>query len=461
MSTIFIKIVQVVLALSFLILIHELGHFTFAKLFKTRVEKFYLFFNPKFSIVRCKKINGKLRFKFFSKNGGEWDETTSTEYGIGWLPLGGYCSIAGMIDETTGKDDLPAVPQPWEFRTKPAWQRFFIMFGGVLFNFILAIVLYACILGTWGEEYLKTGDAVYGVAVNDLSYEIGFRDGDRILSIDGVPTDNFATLQVDMVRSKAREAVGLRGGDTVRIAIDPVYIPAMLNTPGMFDLAFPFVVAEVPENSINCDSDLRPGDAVKAIDGEPMFIVQSIRKALQQHKDESVTATLERDGSLVDAALQVDTAGMVGVVLDADPEHYFNVTKKSYNALNAIPAGATKAWKTISDYVKELGLIFSPKTEAYKSVGSFIAIGKIFPGTWDWYRFWSLAALFSIMLGVLNILPIPALDGGHILFLLVEMITGRKPGDKFLEVAQTIGMIFLIGLMILAFGNDIRGLFTH
>lgn len=461
MSTVLIKIVQVVLALSFLILIHELGHFTFAKLFKTRVEKFYLFFNPKFSIVRCKKINGKLRFKFFSKNGGEWDETPSTEYGIGWLPLGGYCSIAGMIDETTGKDDLPAVPQPWEFRTKPAWQRFFIMFGGVMFNFILAIVLYACILGTWGEEYLKTEDAVYGVAVNDLSYEIGFRDGDRILSIDGVPTDNFATLQVDMVRSKAREAVVLRGGDTVRVAIDPVYIPAMLNTPGMFDLAFPFVVAEVPENSINRDSDLRPGDAVKAIDGEPMFIVQSVRKALQQHKDQSVTATLERDGNLVDAALQVDTAGMVGVVLDADPEHYFNVTKKSYNALNAIPAGAAKAWKTISDYVKELGLIFSPKTEAYKSVGSFIAIGKVFPSTWDWYRFWSLAALFSIMLGVLNILPIPALDGGHILFLLVEMITGRKPGDKFLEVAQTIGMIFLIGLMILAFGNDIRGLFTH
>ena len=461
MSTVLIKIVQVVLALSFLILIHELGHFTFAKLFKTRVEKFYLFFNPKFSLVRCKKINGKLKFKFFSKNGGEWDETPSTEYGIGWLPLGGYCSIAGMIDETTGKDDLPAVPQPWEFRTKPAWQRFFIMFGGVLFNFILAIVLYACILGTWGEEYLKTEDAVYGVAVNDLSYEIGFRDGDRILSIDGVPTDNFATLQVDMVRSKAREAVVLRGGDTVRVAIDPVYIPAMLNTPGMFDLAFPFVVAEVPENSINHDADLKPGDAVKAIDGEPMFIVQSVRKALQQHKAESVTATLERDGSLVDAALQVDTAGMVGVVLDADPEHYFNVTKKSYNALSAIPAGAAKAWKTIANYVKELGLIFSPKTEAYKSVGSFIAIGQVFPATWDWYKFWSLAALFSIMLGVLNILPIPALDGGHILFLLVEMITGKKPGDKFLEVAETIGMIFLIGLMILAFGNDIRGLFIH
>ena len=461
MSTVLIKIVQVVLALSFLILIHELGHFTFAKLFKTRVNKFYLFFNPKFSIVKCKKIDGKLRFKFFSKNGDEWDEYPSTEYGMGWLPLGGYCAIAGMIDETTSKDDLPEVPQPWEFRTKPAWQRFFIMFGGVLFNFILAIVLYACILGTWGEEYLKTEDAVYGVAVNDLSYEMGFRDGDRILSIDGVPTDNFATLQVDMVRSKAREAVVLRDGDTVRIAIDPVYLPAMLNTPGMFDLAFPFVVAEVPENSINKDSDLKAGDAVKAIDGEPMFIVQQIKRELQNHKGESVTATLDREGSIVESALQVDTAGLVGVALDADPEKYFNVTKRSYNLLSAIPAGAAKTWKTITNYVKELGLIFSPKTQAYKSEGSFIAIGKIFPATWDWYKFWSLSALFSIMLGVLNILPIPALDGGHILFLLVEMITGRKPGEKFLEVAETIGMILLIALMVLAFGNDIRGLFIH
>lgn len=461
MTTVLIKIAQVVLALSFLILIHEFGHFLFAKLFKTRVNKFYLFFNPQISLVKCKRIDGKLRWKFFSKNGGDWDNYPNTEYGIGWLPLGGYCAIAGMIDETTKKEDLPEVPQPWEFRTKPAWQRFFIMFGGVLFNFILAIILYACILGTWGEEYLTTDDAVYGVTVNDLAHEIGFCNGDKVLSIDGIPTDNIATLQADIVRSKAREAVVLRGNDTVRVAIDPVYLPAMLNTPGMFEVAFPFVVAEVPATSINKDAGLEAGDEFRAIDGESMFLVHEVKAALQQHKGGEVEATVFRNEAETAVALQVDTAGMIGVALDTDASKYFNITSRTYNALSAIPAGATKAWKTISNYFKELGLIFNPKTEAYKSVGSFIAIGKIFPAAWDWYKFWTLTALFSIMLGALNILPIPGLDGGHILFLLVEMITGRKPSDKFLDIAETIGMIFLCLLMVLAFGNDIRGLFIH
>lgn len=460
MTTVLLKIAQVVLALSFLILIHEFGHFLFAKLFKTRVNKFYLFFNPQISLVKCKRIEGKLRWKFFSKNGGDWDNYPETEYGIGWLPLGGYCAIAGMIDETTKKEDLPEVPQPWEFRTKPAWQRFFIMFGGVLFNFILAIILYACILGTWGEEYLTTDDAVYGVTANDLAQEIGFRNGDRILSIDGVPTDNVATLQADIVRSKAREAVVLRGSDTVRISIDPVYLPAMLNTPGMFEVAFPFVIADVPEGSLNEKAGLKSGDEFIAIDGESMFLVHDIKAALRQNSGGSVTASVLREGDMViDTPLQVDTAGMIGVALDTDAGKFFNITKRSYNALGAIPAGATKAWKTVSNYFKELGLIFNPKTEAYKSVGSFIAIGRIFPAAWDWYKFWTLTALFSIMLGALNILPIPGLDGGHILFLLVEMITGRKPSDKFLDWAETIGMIFLCLLMILAFGNDIRSLF--
>ena len=460
MTTVLLKIAQVVLALSFLILIHEFGHFLFAKLFKTRVNKFYLFFNPQISLVKFKRIEGKLRWKFFSKNGGDWDNYPETEYGIGWLPLGGYCAIAGMIDETTKKEDLPEVPQPWEFRTKPAWQRFFIMFGGVLFNFILAIILYACILGTWGEEYLTTDDAVYGVTANDLAQEIGFRNGDRILSIDGVPTDNVATLQADIVRSKAREAVVLRGSDTVRISIDPVYLPAMLNTPGMFEVAFPFVIADVPEGSLNEKAGLKSGDEFIAIDGESMFLVHDIKAALRQNSGGSVTASVLREGDMViDTPLQVDTAGMIGVALDTDAGKFFNITKRSYNALGAIPAGATKAWKTVSNYFKELGLIFNPKTEAYKSVGSFIAIGRIFPAAWDWYKFWTLTALFSIMLGALNILPIPGLDGGHILFLLVEMITGRKPSDKFLDWAETIGMIFLCLLMILAFGNDIRSLF--
>jgi regulator of sigma E protease len=456
-----LKVIQVILALSLLVLFHEFGHYSFAKLFKTRVEKFYLFFNPKFSLVRFKRFGGKWHCKFFSSNEDpDWDaHPENTEYGIGWLPFGGYCKIAGMIDESMDTEAMKLPPQPWEFRTKKAWQRFFIMFGGVLFNFILAIILYAAILGTWGEEYLRNEDAVYGVAVNDLSYEIGFRDGDRILAFDGVPTENFSNLQVDLIRSQAHEATVQRGEEIITIPIDPAYIPAMLNTPGMFDLAFPFVVKEVQPTSPNVDAGLEPGDALVGIDGQRMFIVQQIQRELKQHKGAPIEAAIARGGTELEIPLQVDTAGMIGVLLDTDLNRFFNVTTREYGPLSAIPAGATKTWKTIKGYVQELGLIFSPKTQAYKSVGSFIAIGRIFPDTWDWYKFWTLCALLSIMLGVMNLLPIPALDGGHILFLIFEMLTGRKPSDKFMIVAEWVGMILLIMLMVLAFGNDIRSLF--
>lgn len=474
-----LKTIQVIAALTLLVLVHELGHFAFAKMFHTRVDKFYLFFNPKFSIVKCKKVGGKLRFKFFAANEDDYDPEgnpldpeslgiddwrrypENTEYGIGWVPLGGYCKIAGMIDESMDKKAMALPPKPWEFRTKPAWQRFLIMFGGVLNNFILAIVLYSVILGHWGEEYLKTEDAVYGIATNDLSYEIGFRDGDRILSLDGEPVENFSMIQANLVRSKATEALVLRDGDTVSIRIDPVYIPAMLNTPGMFGLAFPFVIGEVPEESINVDSDIQAGDEMVAINGKEMFLVNVIQKELLNYKDSIITASLKRDGEMLESRLAVDTAGHIGVMLDTDFTKFFTVTTNKYGFPEAVPAGAAKAWQTIRSYVQELGLIFSPKTEAYKSVGSFIAIGRIFPDTWDWYRFWSLCAMLSIMLGVLNLVPIPGLDGGHILFLIVEMVTGRKPGDKFLEVAEMIGLILICALMVLAFGNDIKSLFIH
>ncbi len=456
-----IKILQVVLALSLLVLFHEFGHYSFAKLFKTRVEKFYLFFNPRRSLIRFKRFDGKWHCKVLAPNEDpEWDaHPENTEYGVGWLPFGGYCKIAGMIDESMDTEAMKQPPQPYEFRTKPAWQRFFIMFGGVLYNFILAIILYAAILNTWGEEYLRNEDAVYGIAVNDLSSEIGFRDGDRILAFDGVPTENFSNLQVDLVRSQATSATVIRDGDTISVAIDPAYLPAMLNTPGMFDLAFPFVVKEVQPESPNIDAGLEPGDALTGIDDEPMFIVQQIQKELREHKGEQVSASIVRDEATLELPLQVDTAGRIGVLLDTDLDKFFNVTTREYGFFSAIPAGARKTWNTIRGYVQELGLIFSPKTQAYKSVGSFIAIGRIFPDTWDWYKFWSLCALLSIMLGVMNLLPIPALDGGHILILLFEMLTRRRPSDKFMVVAEWIGMSMLILLMVLAFGNDIRSLF--
>ena len=425
-------------------------------------------------IMRVKKFKGKLHFKFFSKNvpqaepaadlslldDNDWNKyPDNTEYGIGWVPLGGYCAIGGMIDETKKADQLSKEPQPWEFRTKPAWQRFLVMFGGVFFNFILAIVLYAAILHNWGEQYIKNEDATYGVAVNDLAYEIGFRNGDRILSFDNVPVDDFSQLQVDMIRSKATTAQVVRGDDTITVKIDPVYLPAMLNSAGMFSLAFPFVVDSLAADSPNAGSGLRYDDKFVGINGEDMFLVQDIQKELARHSEDSVVASVNRDGEVFEVPLAVDTAGHIGVLLENDLAKFFHITEHTYSFLQAIPAGIAKAWDYIGNYIKELGLIFSPKTEAYKSVGSFIAIGRVFPGTWDWYRVWSLTAMLSIMLAVLNLIPIPGLDGGHILFLLIEMITGHKLSNKAMEVAQTIGMIFLLALMVLAFGNDIRSLF--
>lgn len=458
---ILLKTVQVVLALSLLVIIHEFGHYSFAKLFKTRVEKFYLFFNPKISLVKFKKFGGRTHVKFFSSNDDPtWAEhPENTEYGIGWLPLGGYCKIAGMIDESMDKEAMKLPPQPYEFRTKKAWQRFFIMFGGVFFNFILAMVLYGAILHHWGEEYLRNEDALYGIAVNDLSYEMGFRNGDRILAFDGVPTEDFSQLQVDMVRSQATSATVLRDGDTLDLSLDPLYIPAVLNTPGMFSPAFPFVVDGLTENSVNEGSELEKGDRFVAVDGKEMFLVPDIRTELRNHKGGQITASVERDQARVDLPLKVDTAGMIGVALDGDLRHFFEITTNRYTLAESIPAGISKTFRTISNYVKELGLIFSPKTKAYKSVGSFIAIGRIFPDTWDWYRFWSLCAWLSIMLGVLNLLPIPALDGGHIIFLIIEMLTGHKASDKTMEIAENVGIILLLALMVLAFGNDIRSLF--
>lgn len=438
---IFIKIVQVIAALSLLVLIHEFGHFFFARLFKIRVEKFYLFFDPWFSL-----------FKFKPKG-------SDTEYGIGWLPLGGYCKISGMIDESMDKEAMKEEPKPWEFRSKPAWQRFFVMFGGVFFNFILAILIYSSTLFTWGEEYLKNKDAVYGVQCNDLAKEIGFRNGDRVVSIEGMPVDRFQDIQLNIARNQATTAVVIRDSAEVSVNIDPDYIPAILNTPGMFTLRVPYEVLSVPDSSLNYNAGLMPGDRVAEVDSQKVFIIQDIQEILMEHKGDSVSFLINRGGTLIPKVLAVDTAGRIGVFLNSDVHKFFNVTQVNYSLLSAIPAGANKTISTITNYVKELGLIFSPKTEAYKSVGSFIAIGNIFPSTWEWEIFWNITAWLSIMLAVINLIPIPALDGGHILFLLYEIITRRKPSDKFLEIAQVIGMLFLLAIMFLAFGNDIYRLF--
>lgn len=439
-----IKTLQVILALGILIVVHELGHFTFAKLFKIRVEKFFLFFDAgNFRLLSTKT-------GWFSRlfpKAKEWE----TEYGIGWLPLGGYCKIAGMIDESMDTDHLQAEPEPWEFRTKPAWQRLFVMAGGVLFNIIFAIATYSTILGIWGESYVQNeGNSIY---VNELAYEMGFRNGDQILAFDNyIPTD-FNMLQADLARQGTHKATVLRKGDTINIYIDHNMIGQVLKTPGMFSLAYPFVVSSIAEGSSNIDAGLEQGDRIIAIDSTQTEFVQDAWKILAERKGMEVTATITRESDTLYRKVQVDTAGRIGVFLEP-----LEIQTREYTVFSAIPAGFRKTFSSIGGYIKDLKLVANPSTEAYKSVGSFISIGKIFPSTWNWLGFLSIIAMLSIMLAVMNLLPIPALDGGHIVFTLFEMITGRKPSDKFLMVTQVIGMILIFGLMFLAFGNDIAGL---
>ena len=435
-----IKTLQVILALSVLILIHELGHFTFAKLFHIRVDKFFLFFD--LGGTKLFSTRSGWFVKLFPKAAG-WE----TEYGIGWLPLGGYCKIAGMIDESLDTESMKREPQAWEFRTHPAWQRLLVMSGGVLNNFIFAVLAFIAILYIWGDVYLKNeGNAIY---VNELASEIGFRNGDRILRFDDYVPEDFTALQIDLARRDVRQATVLRGTDTLSIWIDQGRIGEMLNSPGMFDLAVPFVVDTVVAGTPNAGLLVRD-DRIVAVDGTPVTYLQDARPLFAEHTGGTVSVDLVRGSDSLQVALQVDSTGRVGVIT-VFPDY----ERREYTFLQAVPSGIRLTFSTVGGYLQDLRLVATPRTEAYKSVGSFIAIGQVFPAEWDWYRFLSLLALLSIMLGVMNLLPIPALDGGHIVICLYEMVTGRKPGDKFLLAAQMVGMVLLVLLMMLAFGNDI------
>lgn len=440
-----IKAAQVVLALSILILVHEFGHFFFAKLFGIRVDKFYLFFDA--GGARLFSTKSGWFVKLFPKAAG-WE----TEYGIGWLPLGGYCKIAGMVDESLDTEQLKSEPQPWEFRSKKSWQRLLVMAGGVLFNFLLAIAIYSGILAHWGERYISNeGSRIY---VNELAHEMGFRHGDHIISFDEYEPQNFGMLQADLVRHKTSRARVLRGQDTLDLYIDHNRIGEIMQSPGMFDLALPFVIGEVPQESVNRDADIQSGDSVIRIGESHIQFLQESVGILKSHAGDSVTIALVRGKDTLLRKVQVDTAGRIGVIL-RQPE----IRTKEYTALSAVPAGCRTAFTAIRDYIKDLQLVFTPSTEAYKSVGSFISIGQIFPSAWNWFSFLNILALLSVMLGVMNLIPVPALDGGHIAFTLYEMLTGRKPSDKFLMAMQIIGMLLIFALMILAFGNDIARIF--
>lgn len=437
---IFIKILQVIACFSLLVLVHEFGHFLFAKLFGARVDKFYLFFNPWFSI-----------FKF---------RIGETEYGMGWVPFGGYCKIAGMVDESMDTEQLKSDPQPWEYRSKPAWQRLLIIVGGVLMNIVLAIGIYIGITCAWGDSYIRTKDVEAGFMFSPVAHEIGFRDGDKILSVGGTYVDNYSQVPAAILLDDAREAVVERNGVQTTITIDTKYIKSMLKDKEFISLRMPFVVGQVAPDGGAEVAGLTAGDSLTGVGGVPMRWFDEFRAAFAQHKGDTVRVDFVRNGERMTAEVPISDEGMAGAYLAAiNLADIYPISTRQYSFWEAIPVGCSRAFTSIGSYLKQLKLIVSPETEAYKSVGGIIAMGNFFPGEWNWLSFWQITALISIMLAVLNILPIPMLDGGHMVFILYEMITRRTPSDKFMERAQLVGMIIVFGIVILANGNDILKLF--
>ena len=435
---ILIQAAQFILSLSLLIILHEFGHFIPAKLFKTKVEKFYLFFDPWFSLVK-KKI-------------GE------TEYGIGWLPLGGYVKIAGMVDESMDKEQLKQEPQPWEFRVKPAWQRLIIMIGGVTVNILLAFIIYAGMLMYYGERYLPVENASYGIKVDSLAYDLGLRDGDRILAVDGQEIDRFSAIPKEIILSERGEIDLMRNGRRLSLNIDakdkeaPIAQGSRLVEP-----LIPFVVDSILPGTPAETIGLRPGDSLVGLNDQSIYTLNEFGPALRDFREDSVNISFYRGSEKITRQTYIGEDAKIGVAVRTD---FLQYEFHKYGFWEAWPAGVKKSVSVLTDYIRQFNLIFDSETGAYKQVGGFITIGKQFDTQWNWQSFWNFTAFLSIMLAFLNILPIPALDGGHVVFVLWEMITGRKPSEKVLEYAQMIGFFLLLALIILANGNDILRVFT-
>jgi|SRR4051812_11655542 len=429
---------QFILSLSILIVLHELGHFIPAKLFKTRVEKFYLFFDPKFSLFKVKK--------------GE------TEYGIGWLPLGGYVKISGMIDESMDKEQMALPPQPWEFRAKPAWQRLIIMLGGVTVNVLLGIFIYAMILFAWGEEYLPTENAKYGIAVDSLGEKIGLRDGDMILSVNHQAVPNFNKVAYEVLINKATSIEVERDGKQLSLPVSEDNLSEMIQSKSfLVEPRFPFEVDTAFAGSPAAKAGIKKNDRIIAVAGEPTPYFQDVPKILRKNKNKTIDVVLVRNQDTITLRPTVSADGYIHVDPYFNFNHYFETASKKYSLFAAFPAGIHRANETFGSYLKQMKLLFTVKG-AHKEVGGFLSMGKNMSKTWDWPRFWSFTAFLSIVLAIMNILPIPALDGGHVMFLLYEVITRRKPNDKFLEYAQYVGMFLLLALLLYANGNDVMRL---
>lgn len=441
---ILIKILQLILSLSILVIVHEFGHFIAAKAFNTRVEKFYLFFNPWFSI-----------FKFNYKG---------TEYGMGWLPLGGYVKISGMIDESMDKEQMAKPPQPWEFRSKPAWQRLIIMLGGVIMNVVLAVVIYIGILSYYGEEYLPTSEVnKYGISADSLAMEMGFQNGDKIVAIDGVYVEDFQKIPMNMILNEANSAQVIRNGKEIDVKFPEGSLNKLVKhkSPLFLSVRLPFIAQSFSKKSVAKQAGMEVGDTIVGINGIDKKYFVEFRAELLKHKNDEVVVMVKRESDTLNLAMRLGEDGLLGVFPKNNMSDFFVLNKKSYTVIEAIPAGFNRTWAGIGNYLKQLKLLFSPEVKAYESVGGFIMIGSIFPPEWHWESFWKLTAFLSIMLAIINILPIPALDGGHVTFLMYEIIARRKPSDKFLEYSQVVGMVILFSLLILANGNDILKLFRN
>lgn len=437
-----IKIIQFFMSLSLLVAIHEFGHFIVARMFKIRVEKFYIFFDPWFSLFKFKRGD--------------------TEYGMGWVPLGGYVKIAGMIDESMDLEQMKAPVQPWEFRAKPAWQRFCVMVAGVVMNVLLAILIYSGVRYVWGESYMANADAKWGYEFNEAAERMGFRDGDKVLSVDGEELDAVGDLRSMLLLTEGdREVVVVRGGEQMTLNIPFDEMLAMRRNreyEDLYTLRVPFIIDSIASESAAA-AGLRVGDEVVACnEHENVSATTMTTSLLKQYSGDTVTLRVLRAGAEQELQVPVDADGKIGVMLKTD---MFQPRTREFTLLQAIPAGVSLAGETIADYWEQLKLIFQPKTKMYEELGGFISIGKIFPSEWNWLQFWTMTAFLSIILAVMNILPIPGLDGGHALFTLWEIITGRKASDKFLEVMQYIGLAILFVLLVYANGNDIYRLFVN
>ena len=438
METFLVKALQLILSLSILVLVHEFGHFIFARMFKVRVEKFYLFFDPWFSI-----------FKFKPKN-------SDTEYGVGWLPLGGYCKISGMIDESMDKEAMAQPPKPYEFRSKPAGQRLMIMVAGVLFNFLLALFIYSMVLFTWGDTFLPLKNVKAGMDYSETFHNVGFQDGDILLKADDTELERFGEDCFRRVLN-AQTVTVLRGGvETVIPIPEDMAQRVMRDKKGFASYRFPMVVRELGKTesgeSPAAVAGLQPGDSIVSINGIVTPSFYEVGEVLAQNKDKDVLVGFYRAGIPQTLTLHTDTAGKMGIYSVSPFDMYQTVTRK-YGFFESFPAGVMLGVNTLKGYVSDMKYVFTK--EGASSLGGFGTIGSLFPAEWDWHSFWMKTAFLSIILAFMNILPIPALDGGHVMFLLYEVIARRKPSDKFLEYAQVTGMFLLFALLIYANGNDI------